>query len=54
MELELKGTMIGVKTQVESFELCFGLHLGARLYSDTDNLARSVQDNGMYIWSSKD
>ena len=40
MESELKGRIIGVKIQLESFELYFGLHLGARLYSHTDNLAR--------------
>ena len=31
---------------MESFELYFGLHLGTRLYSHTDNLARSVQNKG--------
>ena len=50
---ELKGRIIGVKTQMESFELYFGLHLGARLYSHTDNLARSVQNKGMSACSSK-
>ena len=53
MESELKGRIIGVKTQMESFELYFGLHLGARLYSHTDNLARSVQNKGMSACSSK-
>ena len=38
MESELKGRIIGVKTQMESFELYFGLHLGGLLYSHTDNL----------------
>ena len=50
---ELKGRILGVKTQMESFELYFGLHLGARLYSHTDNLARSVQNKGMSACSSK-
>ena len=38
---------------MESFELYFGLHVGARLYSHTDNLARSVQNKGMSACSSK-
>ena len=50
MESELKGRIIGVKTQMESFELYFGLHLGARLYPHTNNLARSVQNKGMSAW----
>ena len=53
MESELKGRIMGVKIQMESFELYFGLHLGARLYSHTDNLARSVQKKGMSACSSK-
>ena len=53
MESELKGRIIGVKTQMEPFELYFGLHLGARLYSHADNLARSVQNKGMSASSSK-
>ena len=53
MESELKGRIIGVKTQMESFELYFGLHLAARLCSHTDNLARSVQNKGMSACRSK-
>ena len=37
MESELKDRIIGVKTQMGSFELYFGLHLGARFYSGTDS-----------------
>ena len=50
---ELKGRIIGVKAQMESFELYFGLHLRARLYSHTNNLARSVKTTGMFACSSK-
>ena len=50
MESELKGRIIGV---MQSFELYFGLHLGARFYSHTDNLARSVQNKGMSACTSK-
>ena len=53
MESELKGRKIGVKTQMESFELYFGLHLGARFYSHTNSLARSVQNKGMSACISK-
>ena len=42
MESELKGRIIVVKTQMQSFELYFCLYLAVRLYSHTDGLARSV------------
>ena len=53
MESEFKGRIVGVKTRMESFELYFGLHLAGRLYSYTDNLARSVQNKGISSCSSK-
>ena len=53
MESELKGRIIGVKTQIESFELSFGLHPNARLDSHTVHLARSVQNKEMSVCSSK-
>ena len=53
MKSELKGRIIGVKTQMESFEVYSGLHIGARIYSHADNLARSVGNKGMSACSSK-
>ena len=53
MESELKGRIIGVKIQIKSFELYFGLHLGTWCYSHIDNVARSVQNKGMSACSSK-
>ena len=53
MEAELKGRIIGVKAQMDSFELYFHLHLGARLYTHTDNLARSVLYKEMSPCSSE-
>ena len=53
MKSELKGRIIGVKTQMESFELYFSLHLGTQPYSHTDNLARSVQNKEISACSSR-
>ena len=42
MESELKGRIIGVNVQVQSFDLYFSLNLATCLYADTDNLAKSM------------
>ena len=53
MEWDLKGRIIGVRSQMETFDLFFGLHLASRIYSHTDNLAKSVQGKKMSAISSK-
>ena len=40
---ELKSRIIGVKTQMESLHLFFGLDLGYRIFSHTDNLSETLQ-----------
>ena len=43
MKPELKSCIIGGKTQMESFHLFFGLNLGHRSFSHTDNLSKTLQ-----------
>ena len=40
---ELNSCIIGSKTQMESFHLFFGLNLGHRSFSHTDNLSKTLQ-----------
>ena len=44
---------IGVRSQMEIFDLFFGLNLASRIYTHTDNLAKSVQGKKMSATSSK-
>ena len=43
MKPELNSCIIGSKTQMESFHLFFGLNLGHRSFSHTDNLSKTLQ-----------
>ena len=40
---EIKFRVIGWESQMGKFDLFFGLHLGHRLYSHTDNLSKSLK-----------
>ena len=53
MKTELKLPIIGVKTQMESFNLFFGLNLGHRIFSHTDKLSKTLQAKKMSACSSK-
>ena len=53
MKTELKSRIIGVKTQMESFHLFFGLSLDHRIFSHTDNLSKTLQAKKMSACSSK-
>ena len=53
MKTELKSRVIGVKTQMESFHLFFGLKLGHRIFSHTDNLSKTLHAKKMSACSSK-
>lgn len=44
---ELKSRISGCQSQMETFSFYFGLNLGHRLYSITDNLSRALQDSKM-------
>ena len=50
---EIKSRVIGCQSHMSKFDLFFGLHLGHRLYSHTDNLSKSLQGEKMSVASSK-
>ena len=50
---ELTGRIIGVKVQMQQFDLSFSLNLFTPLYSHTDNLAKSMQIKRMSPTRSK-
>ena len=50
---EIKSRVIGCQIQMGKFDLFFGLRLGHRLYSHTDNLSKSLQSKKMSAASSK-
>ena len=53
MKTELKSCIIGVKTQIESFHLFFGLNLGHIIFCYTDHLSKTLQIKKMSACSSK-
>ena len=53
MQTDLKSRIIGVKKQMTSFDLFFGLSIGYRLFSHTDNLSKTLQAEKMSACSSK-
>ena len=53
MKTELKSRIIGVKTQMEYFHLFFGLNLGHRIFSHTDNQSKTLQAKKMSACNSK-
>ena len=38
----MRARIIGCKTKMERFAFFFGLHLGGRLHSHTDNLSKDL------------
>ena len=53
MKTELKSRIIGVKTEMESFHLFFGLNLGQRISYHTNNLFKILQAKKISACSSK-
>ena len=53
MATEVKSRIVGVKKQMEKFDFFFGLSIGHRLYSHTDNLSKTVQAKKMSVCTSK-
>ena len=43
LQSELRGRIVGAKAQMETFEFFFGIQLGNRLFSHTDNLSKTLQ-----------
>ena len=50
---EIKSRVTGCQSQMDKFDLFFALYLGARLYSHTDNLSKSLQSEKMTAASCK-
>ena len=50
---EIKSGVIGCQSQMGKFDLLFGLHLGHRLYSHTDNLSKLLQSEKISAAFSK-
>ena len=51
-QTDLKSRIIGVKTQMESFDFFLGLTLSHRLYAHTENLPRTWQTQKMSACNS--
>ena len=47
LEPDIKGRIIGVKTQMSKYKLLFGLHLCERILKITDNLSKTLQNESM-------
>ena len=47
LDNETKARIIGCKKQMESFSFFFGLNLGRKLHSHTDNLSKTLQKEKM-------
>ncbi|KAK2550816.1 Zinc finger MYM-type protein 1 [Acropora cervicornis] len=47
LQADVRGTVIGVEAQMNTFDFFFGLNLGERLCSHTDNLSKSLQKTKM-------
>ena len=43
----MRGMIIGCQAQMNTFDFFFGLNLGQRLFSHTDNLSRTLQQTKM-------
>ena len=53
MATEVISRIVGVKKQMEKFDFSFGLNIGHRLYSHTDNLSKTLQAEKMSACTSK-
>ena len=53
LQTDLKSRIIGVKTQMESFDFFLGLTLGHRLYAHIDNLSRTLETQKMSACNSQ-
>ena len=53
MATEVKSRIVGVKKQMEKFDFFFGLNIGDRLYSHTDNFSKTLQAGKTSVCTSK-
>lgn len=47
LQPDVKGRIIGCQAQMQAFEFFFGLSLGERLFSHSDNLSKTLQSTKM-------
>ena len=47
VQADVRGRIIGCQAQMNTFVFFFGLHLGERLFSHTDNLSKTLQKTKM-------
>ena len=47
LQADVRGRIIGCQAQMNTFDFFFGLNLGERLFSHTDNLSKTLQKTKM-------
>ena len=53
LQADVHGRIIGCQAQMNTFDFFFGLHLGKRLFSHTDNLSKTLQKTKMSAVSGR-
>ena len=53
LQSDIRGRFIGCQAQMNIFDFFFGLNLGQRLFSHTDNLSKTLQQTKMSAISGK-
>ena len=53
IQSDIRGRIIGCQAQMDTFDFFFGLNLGQRLFSHTDNLSRTLQQTKMSALGGK-
>ena len=47
LQPDVRGRIVGFQAQMQTFDLFFGLSLGERLFSYSDNLSKTLQSTKM-------
>jgi hypothetical protein len=53
LEPDVRGRIIGCQAQMKTFNFFFGLHLGQRVFSHTDNLSAALQKASLSATDAK-
>ena len=53
LQSDIRGRIIGCKSQMWDFDFYFGLHLGSSLFGHTDNLSKALQSKKMSAISAR-
>ena len=54
LEADVKARIIGCKAQMKTFKFFFGINLGFKIYSITDNLSKTIQGESMSAVESQE